>query len=91
MTLLPGVVLLALAAGGLFFSVWRLRHRLMLLAGVLVTHGARGGHQVLDGNLGYVTLVEHLPGWNGVRTPGRLMLWTTLLLGPARGRCGDGA
>ena len=37
MTLLPGFVLYALAAGGLFFSVWRLRHRLLLLAGVLVT------------------------------------------------------
>ena len=36
MTLLPGFVLYALAFAGLFFSVWRLRHRLLLLAGVLV-------------------------------------------------------
>ncbi|WP_229399101.1 hypothetical protein, partial [Micromonospora okii] len=31
MTLLPGFALYALAAGGLFFSVWRVRHRLLLL------------------------------------------------------------
>ena len=45
MTLLPGLVLLALAVGGLFFSVWRLRHRLLLLAlGVLVTVALGHGH-----------------------------------------------
>lgn len=33
MTLLPGYVLYALALGGLFFSVWRVRHRLLLWPG----------------------------------------------------------
>ncbi|MET8834113.1 hypothetical protein ABZV78_09380 [Micromonospora sp. NPDC004540] len=81
MTLLPGFVLYALAAGGLFFSVWRVRHRLFLLAGVLVTMALAMGTRFLDGRFTYVPLFDHLPGWNGLRTPGRMMLWTTLLLG----------
>jgi hypothetical protein len=32
-----------------------------------------------DGKLGYL-LLFHLPGFSGVRTPGRLIVWTTLLL-----------
>ncbi|WP_446217554.1 hypothetical protein [Micromonospora sp. IBHARD004] len=81
MTLLPGFVLYALAAGGLFFSVWRLRHRLLLLAGVLVTMALSMGTRFFHGTFTYVPLFEHLPGWNGLRTPGRMILWTTLLLG----------
>ncbi|MEV0324990.1 hypothetical protein AB0H63_00875 [Micromonospora echinospora] len=81
MTLLPGFVLYALALGGLFFSVWRLRHRLLLLAGVLVSMVLAMGTRFFGGTFTYVPLVEHLPGWDGIRTPGRLMLWTTLLLG----------
>ncbi|SCG48032.1 hypothetical protein [Micromonospora halophytica] len=81
MTLLPGFVLYALAAGGLFLSVWRLRHRLLLLTGVLVTLVLAMGTRFFDGTFTYAPLFEYLPGWNGLRTPGRLMLWTTLLLG----------
>ncbi|MEV1155306.1 hypothetical protein AB0J27_07875 [Micromonospora chokoriensis] len=81
MTLLPGFVLYALALGGLFFSVWRLRHRLLLLAGVLVTMAFAMGTRFFDGTVTYVPLFEHVPGWSALRTPGRLMLWTTLLLG----------
>ncbi|GGM00793.1 hypothetical protein [Micromonospora yangpuensis] len=81
MTLLPGFVLYALAAGGLFFSVWRLRHRLLLLAGVLVSMVLSMGTEFFGGTWTYGPLFEYLPGWNGIRTPGRLMLWATLLLG----------
>ncbi|BCL13224.1 hypothetical protein [Micromonospora sagamiensis] len=82
MTLLPGVVLLGLAFSGLFLSAWRLRHRLVLLAGVLVSVALASGTAFLgDGDPGYATLVEHAPGWDGIRTPGRLVLWSTLLLG----------
>ncbi|TDC80130.1 hypothetical protein E1193_17995 [Micromonospora sp. KC606] len=81
MTLLPGFVLYALALGGLFFSVWRLRHRLLLLAGVLVGLVLSMGTRFYGGTYTYAPLFDHLPGWNGLRTPGRLMLWTTLLLG----------
>lgn len=81
MTLLAGFVLYALAIGGLFFSVWKLRHRLLLLAGVLVTGVLSMGTRFFHGRFTYVPLFEHVPGWDGLRTPGRLMLWTTLLLG----------
>ncbi len=81
MTLLPGFALYALAAGGLFFSVWRVRHRLFLLAGVLVTMALAMGTRFFGGRFTYVPLFDYLPGWNGLRTPGRMMLWTTLLLG----------
>ncbi|MEU8295810.1 hypothetical protein AB0C04_00780 [Micromonospora sp. NPDC048909] len=81
MTLLPGFVLYALAAGGLIFSVWKLRHRLLLLAGVLATMVLAMGTRFFGGTFTYIPLFEHLPGWNGLRTPGRLMLWATLLLG----------
>ncbi|MFF0722523.1 hypothetical protein [Micromonospora sp. NPDC003816] len=81
MTLLPGFVLYALAAGGLFFSIWTARQRLLLLLGVLVTMVLAMGTEFFGGTFTYVPLFDHLPGWNGIRTPGRLMLWTTLLLG----------
>jgi hypothetical protein len=32
------------------------------------------------GRLGYLLLYRHLPGFDAIRTPGRLVLWTTLLL-----------
>ncbi|GIG90299.1 hypothetical protein [Plantactinospora endophytica] len=82
MTLLPGVVLIGLAFAGLFFSVWRLRHRVLLAAGVLVSVGLASGTTLGgDGNPGYATLVLHAPGFDAIRTSGRLVLWTTLLLG----------
>lgn len=81
MTLLPGYVLYALALGGLFYSVWRVRHRLLLLAGVVVSMVLAMGTEFFDGRFTLVPLFEHVPGWNGLRTPGRLMLWATLLLG----------
>ncbi|MFC4150502.1 hypothetical protein ACFO0M_29975 [Micromonospora mangrovi] len=82
MTLLPGMVLLGLALAGLFFSVWRIQHRVALAVGVLVSAALAAGTTLGgDGDPGYVTLVEHVPGWDGLRTPGRLVLWTTLLLG----------
>ncbi|WP_240742352.1 hypothetical protein [Micromonospora zingiberis] len=81
MTLLPGFALYALAAGGLFFSIWTVRQRLFLLAGVLVAMTLSMGTRFFGGDFTYVPLFEYLPGWNGIRTPGRLMLWTTLLLG----------
>jgi hypothetical protein len=81
MTLLPGVVLVCVAVGGLIFSVWRVRIRLVLALGValsvvLALGTTFGG----DGDPGYVTLYHVLPGWDAMRTSGRLVVWTTLLL-----------
>ncbi|MER7420044.1 hypothetical protein ABT346_25245 [Micromonospora peucetia] len=81
MALLPGMALLALAAAGLFVSVYPARHRVALGIGVLGTVllglGATLGG---DGDPGYLTLSKHLPGWDALRTPGRMMHWTSLLL-----------
>jgi hypothetical protein len=75
-------VLIGLACTGLFFSAWRVRHRVLLAAGVLVSVALAAGTQFgSDGEPGYGTLLKYAPGWDGLRTSGRLVLWTTLLLG----------
>lgn len=80
MALLPGFALLGLATAGLFFSVWSVRTRLCLAGGVAGTVILAMGTEFADGAL-YRPLYELLPGWDGLRTPGRLVIWTTLLLG----------
>ncbi|MFG2050572.1 hypothetical protein ACGFIW_24435 [Micromonospora sp. NPDC048935] len=81
MALLPGLTVIALAAAGLFVSVYAGRHRIALGLGVLGTvllglGSTLGG----DGDPGYLTLSTLLPGWDALRTPGRMMHWTSLLL-----------
>jgi hypothetical protein len=81
MALLPGFALYALAAAGLFFSVWPLGIRIALGAGALATLVlSLGTNGPFDGHLGYLLLLN-LPGFEGIRTPGRVMIWATLLLG----------
>ncbi|HWH02013.1 MAG TPA: hypothetical protein VNV66_22460 [Pilimelia sp.] len=81
MSLLPGMTLIWLAAIGLLFSAFRLRHRILLGLGVVGTALlALGSNLGEDGDPGYLTLSKHLPGWDALRTPGRMMLWTSLLL-----------
>ncbi|MEU7570414.1 hypothetical protein [Micromonospora sp. NPDC049240] len=81
MALLPGMTLIGLAAAGLVVSAYPLRRRVALGVGVLGTVllglGATLGG---DGDPGYLTLSTHLPGWDALRTPGRMMHWTSLLL-----------
>jgi hypothetical protein len=79
-TLLPGFMLIGLAVAGLFFSSWRLAVRLWLLAGVVASVVFAMGTEVLAGRFTYVPLFDHAPGWEAIRTPGRLVIWTTLLL-----------
>jgi hypothetical protein len=81
MTLLPGFTVIVLAALGIFISRWKLHQRLLLGAGVLVTGAlAMGTNFATMGEPGYVTLYNTLPGFDAIRTPGRLIVWTTLLL-----------
>ncbi|MFC0532159.1 hypothetical protein [Phytohabitans kaempferiae] len=81
MALLPGITLIVLASAGLFFSIFSVRHRILLAVGAVGTAllglGATLGG---DGDPGYLTLSKHLPGWDALRTPGRLMIWISLLL-----------
>jgi hypothetical protein len=81
MTLLPGFMLYGLAVAGLFLSIWTVRQRLFLLLGVVATIAFGMGTRFFGGRVTYLPLYEYLPGWDGLRTPGRLVLWTTLLLG----------
>jgi MFS family permease len=81
MTLLPGFTLIGLALAGLFVSAWSVRTRLLLTAGVVLTVDcALGTRGPFHGWLGYTALFQ-LPGFNALRTPGRLIAWITLLLG----------
>lgn len=76
---LPGYVLIALAAIGLFYSAWRVRWRVSLACGVtLVTMLSLGTHLAGNGEAGFVFLWRHAPGWMSDRTPGRLIIFVTL-------------
>jgi hypothetical protein len=80
MAILPGFALYALAAIGVFFSVWPLAVRVGLTIGTLSFLAfSLGTNGPFDGNIGYVLLMN-LPGFEGIRTPGRLISWATLLL-----------
>jgi hypothetical protein len=81
MALLPGFFLYGLAFVGLFVSVWRLKHRILLGVGVVGTALlSMGTNGPLHGNIGYMALYRALPGFEGIRTSGRLMVWVTLFL-----------
>ena len=81
MALLPGATLAVLGVAGLGYSVFRLRHRIVLGVGLLLSLALGLGSTLGgDGDPGYLTLSRLLPGWEALRTPGRLMVWTSLLL-----------
>lgn len=79
MAILPGFALIALAVAGLVFSIWSWRARLALAGGVVLTATIAMGTALFDGAL-YQPLYYTLPGWDALRTPGRLVIWITLLL-----------
>jgi hypothetical protein len=75
--LLCGFVLYGLAIAGLFYSVWTIRQRVFLVAGTVA-----GVLFLLGTNApAFRLLYLYLPGFDGSRTPGRLIVWPTLLLG----------
>ncbi|BAL93314.1 hypothetical protein AMIS_80940 [Actinoplanes missouriensis 431] len=80
MSLLPGFALYALALAGLAFSVWKLRHRMMLMVAVTLAVVLTLGTNYLGGHYTYLPLFGHFPAAFDQRIPGRLMLWVTLLL-----------
>ncbi|CAM3221355.1 hypothetical protein [Stackebrandtia soli] len=80
-TLLLGFTLIALAVAGLVWSVWSRRQRVFIAVGIAVSVILALGTNFLDdGEWGYALLFQYLPGFDGLRTPGRLVVYTTLLL-----------
>jgi hypothetical protein len=79
-SLLPGFALLALAGVGLGYSVWSRRLRLWLAGGLVGSMVLAMGTKFLGGGFTYLLLLRYAPGWAGIRTPGRLVVWTTLVL-----------
>lgn len=81
MTMLPGFTLYGLALLGLFYSIWTVRQRVILgLATVAVIWLAMGTTTPGGGKYGYLLLFNYLPGFDSLRTPGRLIIWVTLVL-----------
>ncbi|MQM26767.1 hypothetical protein [Glycomyces albidus] len=80
-TLLVGFTVLALAIAGLIWSSWSRWQRWCLALGIAVlTALAMGPHFLDDGRWAYGLLYEYAPGFDAVRTPGRLVLYITILL-----------
>ncbi|PRY32128.1 hypothetical protein [Pseudosporangium ferrugineum] len=81
MALMTGAALMVLGVLGLFWSVFPVRHRVLLGAGLLTSAAlGLGSNLGADGEPGYLTLSKILPGWEALRTPGRLMIWISLFL-----------
>jgi hypothetical protein len=82
-TLFPGVAIVALAAAGALSSVYSRRLRFGLAAGAAVCAlfalGISSGGVRLPVEP-YRVLFDYAPGWEGVRTPGRLNTLTSLAL-----------
>ncbi|NUS73512.1 MAG: hypothetical protein HOQ05_08930 [Corynebacteriales bacterium] len=80
MSLLPGFTVLVLAVFGLFYSAWKPWIRYWLAGGTVLMGILALGTNFLDGVWTYLPLWESLPGFNALRTPGRMILWATLFL-----------
>jgi hypothetical protein len=82
MSLFPGFAIGILALLGLFGSVFPRRLRIGLGAGVVVCALLSLGVRDVDGPERYLTpfrlLFDFAPGWDGVRTPGRINTLTSL-------------
>lgn len=80
MTLLPGFVVLALAVVGLLAGAAPLRRRLWLAVVVVISVLIGLGTTLAGGRYTILPMQAHLPGWQSVRTSGRLVLYTSLAL-----------
>ncbi|GIJ50808.1 hypothetical protein Val02_76940 [Virgisporangium aliadipatigenens] len=79
MAVFMGYTVLVLALVGLVVSTWSLRLRALLAAGAVIAAVLALGVKVPgDGRFTYLPLYNHLPGWDGMRTPGRLIMWSTV-------------
>jgi hypothetical protein len=82
MSLFPGFAIGILALLGVFGSVFPRRLRIGLAAGVVACALLSLGVRDVDGPQRYLTpfrlLFDFAPGWDGVRTPGRINTMTSL-------------
>ena len=76
--LFPGAIAVLLALLGLARGPGSRRRRLALGAAVLFLVSLSMGPRFANGWFGYRWLYELAPGWNGLRTPGRLNTFTSL-------------
>src|SRR4051794_32807620 len=95
-TLFPGLAILALAVAGVTAgAVYSRGLRIGLGVGVLVCAVLSLGLGFLGGRVSYRLLYDYAPGWDGVRTPGRIVTLTSLglalLAGGGAPRGGGGA
>ena len=79
-SLFPGLTVLALAGIGLFSRRYNNRLRVLLGVAVVVCAALSLGFGFHGGQGGYRLLYDYAPGWQGLRTPGRLVTFTTLAL-----------
>ncbi|GAB3220824.1 hypothetical protein GCM10027447_05670 [Glycomyces halotolerans] len=79
--LLVGFTLLSLALAGMVWSAWSRWQRFWLALGVGVTVALGMGPNFLDdGAWAWALLYDYVPGFDAIRTPGRLVIYMTLLL-----------
>ena len=76
-SLWPGGIAIVLGAVGLTFAGFSLRFRVALLAATVVAGIIAMGFRFGNGAV-YRYVYEYLPGWQGLRTPGRLINLITL-------------
>jgi hypothetical protein len=77
--LFPGLAILALAVAGVTAgAVYSRGLRIGLGVGVLVCAVLSLGFGFLGGRVSYRLLYDYAPGWDGVRTPGRIVTLTSL-------------
>ena len=78
-TLFPGLAIVALAVAGLWSSTYPRRTRIGLAAAVAAISVLALGFKEEGGLLWpYRVVYETLPGWEGIRTPGRLVTFSSL-------------
>nr|BFF22768.1 hypothetical protein GCM10025732_07330 [Glycomyces mayteni] len=79
--LLVGFTLAALAIAGLVWSCWTGWQRFWLALGGFAVFAIAMGPNFLDhGSWAWAPLYEYAPGWEAIRTPGRLVIYLTLIL-----------
>jgi hypothetical protein len=78
--LLPGIFVTVFALAGLCYSAWSVRVRIGLALGAAVAAVLALGAGAGDTHSPFYFLWGTLPGWNSIRTPGRLIVWALLCL-----------